>query len=333
MVGRPWGQFQGEVSVDRCATTRCIVVRVKCLPIMMEERHARDASRARTLRGRGCRAEGVCRHSSAGTPMHVAPCLPERGGGARPSRRISPGPRQHGALAATLPSPIPPPLPCTSTMGPRQPRPALGWPWQGSGRQPAVRQIALEQAHQLQRIGHAKHDALAAPGDACMERLSSTIPGGGAAHPCRCRCRFHAASQQLQDTASLNPSLLQPPATPGALPFHQLPRAAYLYGTAERARCPSGVSVRSNPFARNTSRCSLRQGEAGRSAGHLHTAMHACMLQLPCSGASSPVDSPLSSAPNPTKCHAEKLRLTRTWRPVPRAVQGPGAGGAAGAGS
>lgn len=281
MVGRPWGQFQGEVSVDRCATTRCIVVRVKCLPIMMEERHARDASRARTLRGRGCRAEGVCRHSSAGTPMHVAPCLPERGGGARPSRRISPGPRQHGAFAATLPSPIPPPLPCTSTMGPRQPRPALGWPWQGSGRQPAVRQIALEQAHQLQRIGHAKHDALAAPGDACMERLSSTIPGGGAAHPCRCRCRFHAASQQLQDTASLNPSLLQPPPRPGASPYtnpQELPTCtARLRGPGAHRACLSGQTHL--PGTRPDALCG-RGKQADQPAISTRPCMHACCSSL-----------------------------------------------------
>jgi hypothetical protein len=50
MVGRPWGQFQGDCRVDRLRSTAAICRFSSARPIMIEERHARDASIARTLR-------------------------------------------------------------------------------------------------------------------------------------------------------------------------------------------------------------------------------------------------------------------------------------------
>ena len=58
IVGRPWGQFHGDCRLDRLLTTRRMVPRVKCLPIMMEERQAREARTLRTREGRGTRDPG-----------------------------------------------------------------------------------------------------------------------------------------------------------------------------------------------------------------------------------------------------------------------------------
>lgn len=52
MVGLPCGQFQGERMVDRCSRMARMVLACSALPIMMEERQARDASIARTLQKR-----------------------------------------------------------------------------------------------------------------------------------------------------------------------------------------------------------------------------------------------------------------------------------------
>ena len=49
MVGRPCGQFQGERMPDRCCSTVRMAGLSRALPIMMEERQAREASMARTL--------------------------------------------------------------------------------------------------------------------------------------------------------------------------------------------------------------------------------------------------------------------------------------------
>ena len=53
IVGRPCGQFQGDRKLDSVDTTFFIFFRSKCRPIMIEYRHARDASIARTREGRG----------------------------------------------------------------------------------------------------------------------------------------------------------------------------------------------------------------------------------------------------------------------------------------
>lgn len=49
IVGRPCGQFQGDLRPARVLTTRCMVLWDRCFPIMMEERQALDARTARTL--------------------------------------------------------------------------------------------------------------------------------------------------------------------------------------------------------------------------------------------------------------------------------------------
>ncbi len=49
MVGRPCGQFQGDSRVDRFCRTFPIMLLLRCLPIMMDDRHARIANMERTL--------------------------------------------------------------------------------------------------------------------------------------------------------------------------------------------------------------------------------------------------------------------------------------------
>ena len=49
MVGRPWGQFQGESRSARWETTWRMAALSRGLPIMMDERHALMASIALTL--------------------------------------------------------------------------------------------------------------------------------------------------------------------------------------------------------------------------------------------------------------------------------------------
>jgi hypothetical protein len=49
MVGRPWGQFQGAVSPASRSRIPLITLLSRAVPIMIEERQAREASMARTL--------------------------------------------------------------------------------------------------------------------------------------------------------------------------------------------------------------------------------------------------------------------------------------------
>ena len=52
MVGRPWGQFQGESSPASWCSILVIFCLLSAVPIMTEDRHAREASMERTRDGR-----------------------------------------------------------------------------------------------------------------------------------------------------------------------------------------------------------------------------------------------------------------------------------------
>jgi hypothetical protein len=75
MVGRPCGQFHGDLSVARLVSTRLICGLSSARPIMMELRHARIASMARTFFGRT---------TSCASP-HRAAVAAVSGGGVSPS--------------------------------------------------------------------------------------------------------------------------------------------------------------------------------------------------------------------------------------------------------
>lgn len=116
MVGLPCGQFQGARRSASRPSTRCISSRLSARPIMMDERHARLASMARTLRRR-LMAGRACAVQSAGGVAWGAhhhsrkECINLPAGTCNAPRHPIPGVQEHCG-ARTCPPPPTTPLCC-----------------------------------------------------------------------------------------------------------------------------------------------------------------------------------------------------------------------------